>query len=288
MNLKMWKQQGKYLTYNEHQIFYREGGAREHLILIHGFPTASYDWYKVWEELTARFHVIAPDMMGFGFSDKPSNYTYSLFDQANLYEHILKEKGITNYHILAHDYGDTVAQELLARQLENQKSGQLITEIESVCFLNGGIIPGEHRPRLIQTLLMSSIGKWVGMLSSKRTLRKNFQAIFGKDSQPTKREIDEFWELMTYNDGKKIIHKLIWYMHERRVNKNRWVGAMQQIIVPMLMVNGPFDPISGRHSAEMFKKLVPHAELRYLEGIGHYPQVEDPLGVLEQFFKVLH
>ena len=56
-------------------------------------------------------------MMGFGFTDKPKDYKYSLFDQADLYEHIIKTKGITRFHILAHDYGDTVAQELIARQL---------------------------------------------------------------------------------------------------------------------------------------------------------------------------
>ena len=288
MNLKEWKQQGKYLTYKNNQVFYRENGNGEHLLLIHGFPTASYDWHKIWDELIARFHVIAPDMMGFGFTDKPQNYKYSLFDQADLYEHILKEKGITNFHILAHDYGDTVAQELIARQLERQKKGTATWEIESVCFMNGGIIPGEHRPRLIQWLLMTPIGKWVGMLSTKSTLRKNFHAIFGKNTPPTEQEIDEFWELMTYNNGKGVIHKIIWYMDERIKNKVRWVGGMQNAIIPMLIINGPEDPISGRHSAEMFKILVPHAELRLLEGIGHYPQVEDPWGVLEQFINVLH
>jgi pimeloyl-ACP methyl ester carboxylesterase len=288
MTATEWKSQGNYIKYKGHNIFIREAGKGETLILIHGFPTASYDWHKVWNELVRRFHVIAIDMIGFGFSDKPVDYSYSLFDQADLWESILEARNTTYYHILAHDYGDTVAQELLARQLELQEKRAVKMEIRSVCFLNGGIIPREHRPRLIQTLLMSPIGKWVGMLSSKRTLRNNFKAIFGKNTQPSPEEIDDFWLLMTYNNGKDIIHKLIWYMDERRKNKARWIGGMQTFLTPLLMINGPDDPISGRHSAEMFQKLVPQADVKFLEGIGHYPQVEDPLGVLEQFIKLLH
>jgi len=288
MRAKEWQKQGQYIKYDHHNIFMREGGKGETLVLIHGFPTSSYDWYKVWDVLIHRFHVIAIDMIGFGYSDKPINHQYSLFDQADLWESVLEERKVTEYHILAHDYGDTVAQELLARQLESPKNSFLKKEILSVCFLNGGIIPDEHRPRLIQTLLMSPIGKWIGKLSSKRTLRNTFRNIFGKNTQPTDDEIDDFWMMMNYNNGKNVIHKVIWYMSERRKHKARWIEAIQKNLIPILMINGPDDPISGRSSAEMFKKLVPHADLKYLEGIGHYPQVEDPLGVLESFLKSLH
>jgi pimeloyl-ACP methyl ester carboxylesterase len=284
MNSREWLASGEYFNYKQNRIFKREGGKGETLVLIHGFPTASYDWHKVWQQLTTRFHVITIDMIGFGFSDKPQKHKYSLFEQADIFEYLLMQKGILKYHILAHDYGDTVAQELLARQLTRQQSSSLETEILSVCFLNGGIIPGEHRPRLIQRLLMSPIGKWIGLLSSRSTLRRNFQAIFGKNTQPTAAEIDDFWDLMTYNDGKKVIHKLIWYMDERVKHKKRWVGAMQNSTLPMIMINGIEDPISGKHSADKFAELVPQASVHYLENIGHYPQTESPEELLRIYF----
>jgi pimeloyl-ACP methyl ester carboxylesterase len=53
-------------------------------------------------------------MIGFGFSAKPKAYDYSIFDQANLQEHLLQELGLNTLHVLAHNYGVTVAQELLA------------------------------------------------------------------------------------------------------------------------------------------------------------------------------
>ena len=94
MTLAEWKAGGDYHHYNEHQIFVREGGSGDPLLLIHGFPTASWDWQQLWPALTKRYHVITLDMLGFGFSDKPRNYPYSILDQADLIEQLLESKNI--------------------------------------------------------------------------------------------------------------------------------------------------------------------------------------------------
>jgi len=85
------------------------------LLLIHGFPTSSWDFSPIWQALTTHFNVIAPDLLGFGFSAKPVAYDYSILDQADLCEALLTRLGVNRFHILAHNYGDSVAQELLAR-----------------------------------------------------------------------------------------------------------------------------------------------------------------------------
>ena len=103
--------------------------------MVHGFPTSSWDWQKVWDALSHSYQLIAPDLIGFGYSDKPSGYPYSMFDQADLIEQLLTHLGILNYDILAHDVGDTVAQELLARQWERKAAN-----IRSCCLLNGGLL----------------------------------------------------------------------------------------------------------------------------------------------------
>ncbi len=115
MTLSDWKDKGNYVSFNGHKIFSVDEGKGEPLLLIHGFPTASWDWSKMLPELRKDYRVLAIDMLGFGFSDKPKNHPYSIFEQADLIEHFLTDKGILSVHILSHDYGDTVAQELLAR-----------------------------------------------------------------------------------------------------------------------------------------------------------------------------
>ena len=122
------------------------------------------------------------DMIGFGRSAKPKNYDYKIADQATLHEEVLQAQGISEIHILAHDYGDTVTQELLARFLERQQSGEKGIIIKSICFLNGGLFPETHRPRPIQKLLISPIGRFISSLLDKEKLEINLKNIFGPDT----------------------------------------------------------------------------------------------------------
>lgn len=121
MTLSEWKADGQYFDYKSQQIFTRDRGNGQNLLLIHGFPTASWDWYKMWDKLESGFRLLTLDMLGFGFSGKPRNYSYSILDQADLIEQFLEIKQVKQVHILSHDYGDTVAQELLARQIERAR-----------------------------------------------------------------------------------------------------------------------------------------------------------------------
>ena len=275
-----WKSRANYFDYNGHGIAYWTEGAGIPLVLIHGFPTASWDWHKIWPSLVERFTVYACDMIGFGYSDKPRNYTYSLTDQARIHESFIRHIGIKKAHFLVHDYGVSVMQELLARYHE----GHLNIEFLSCCFLNGGLFPELHKARPIQKILNSPIGSIVGRLLSKRSLRKSFHEIYGND-KPEEKEIDQFYSLITHNGGKANIHKLIRYINDRRDNARRWKNALLEATIPLQMINGPLDPVSGRHLAEYYKKLLPDSEVVILEGVGHYPQDEAPEQVLEAYLK---
>ena len=283
MTLNEWKAQGHYFSYKKHQIFVNESGTGSPLLLIHGFPTASWDWYRMWPELSKKFHLIAADFLGFGFSDKPRNYPYSILDQADLLEALLKEKGITHVHIISHDYGDTVAQELLARFHERTQKGETGVEIRSLCLLNGGLFPEVHRPLLVQKILMSPLGFIVGRLFNRAKLGKNFKGIFGPNTQPTEAELDDFWTLVGGNGGRYVFHLLIRYMAERVQYRERWVGALQTTKVPLCFINGVADPISGQHMVDRYRELIPNPQVIELNAIGHFPLIEAPQAVVAHF-----
>ncbi|MCB0546007.1 MAG: alpha/beta hydrolase [Phaeodactylibacter sp.] len=285
--LDIWHRAGRSFNWNGHRIFYRESGRGEALLLLHGFPTASWDWHKVWPTLEGRFHLIAPDFLGFGFSDKPRRYDYTIAHQADMVEELVGCLGIRSFHILAHDFGDTVAQELLARHNGKEGAFGQGLAVETLCLLNGGLFPEAHSPRLVQHLMASPIGGILAPFLSKRTLARNFKAIFGPDTPPTPQEIDEFWETITFNRGKGVMHLLIRYMAERRAFRSRWVGALEQAAIPVRLIDGAADPISGRHLAEHYQQLIPDPDVVFLEGIGHYPQTEAPELVLKHFLEFL-
>jgi pimeloyl-ACP methyl ester carboxylesterase len=281
--LSDWAAGGAALDYRGHRIFLRSEGPPDAplLLLIHGFPTASWDWEALWPQLVRRWRVIAPDLIGFGFSAKPADHGYSLVDQADLCEAVLRHLRVDAYHVLAHDYGDSVAQELLARQAPAERSGQ--PRLASLCFLNGGLFPETHRPLAIQKLLMSPLGSLVGRLSSRDRIAASMRRIFGAGSQPDEALLDDFWTLVSQGGGRRVMHKLIRYMQERREQRARWVGALQAAAVPLKLIDGAADPISGAHMAARYRELVPGADVTLLEGIGHYPQIEAPQEVLAAF-----
>ncbi len=250
------------------------------LLLIHGFPTSSWDWRRVWSALAARYRVIAMDMLGFGLSDKPLA-EYLLTKQADDYEALLAHLGVNEAHVLAHDYGDTVAQELLARTNE----GSAKAAFRSFVFLNGGLIPGEHRPRLIQTLLASPFGFLVTRLMSERSFSKSFREVFGPDSQPSAQDLAEDWSLIAENAGNLRMHQLIDYMRQRILNYDRWVGALKEARVPLRLIDGALDPVSGEHLYKAYMETVPDADGVLLPTVGHYPQLEDAAAVLAGFFE---
>lgn len=280
MTLEEWKRSGSFVSYGDWKIFYKEEGKGENLLLIHGFPTASFDWEKIWKPLAQKRRLIATDLIGFGFSSKPA-IDYSIFLQADIIEKLLSDKGIEEVKILAHDLGDTVAQELLARFIDRKQSGQKGLNIKAVTFLNGGIFPESHRPRFIQKLLHSPIGWILSRLMNRKSFQKSFSAVFGSNTKPSQEELDVFWDLVAGDNGTKIAHRLIRYIQERKINRERWVGSVLHSPVPIRMINGVDDPVSGAHLVARFREISPSADIVELKGIGHYPQVEAPDSVFK-------
>lgn len=275
---EQWHQQGAWFIHRGHRIFYVTKGSGPALLLLHGFPTSSWDWHKIWDTLTVSYRVIAPDFIGFGFSDKPAGYDYSMLDRADLVEDLLKQLAIAEYHILSHDIGDTVTQELLARQ-SDRNSGN----IKSCCLLNGGLFPETHRPTGTQKLLLSPLGFLVGRLMSFQKFRKAFSILFGPRSKPAEEELRSFYDLIEFNKGTMIMHLLIKYILERRRHRERWVAALQKFNRPLMLIDGTDDPVSGAHMVKRYRELIATPNIIELPGIGHYPHTEAAAGVLEAY-----
>ena len=108
--------------------------------------------------------------------------------------------------------------------------------------------------------------------------------LFGPDTKPSRRMLDLFHEILEYNDGKRVTHKVGRFVNDRYAHRNRWVRAMRQTDVPMRLIDGPADPNSGRHMAQRYLEVIPNPDVVMLDdNIGHWPQIEAPDAVLENF-----
>ncbi len=280
MNSADWYKDGRTEIINDLSVFFKRSGKGKSLICIHGFPSSSWDFAEVWPSLTERFDVMAHDLIGLGKSAKPDQ-PLPISLQADIIEGLVTKAGITEAHIFAHDLGDTVAQELLARQFENSSKINWL----SCVFLNGGLFPETHHALFIHKLLLSSLGSFIVKLMSEKSLKKSLTKVFSKAHPPTKEFVHETWKLISENNGISMLPRLICYIEERRTYRERWVMPLVKEALPKRLINGIEDPVSGKHAADRYAEIVPNANIVLLENSGHYPHVETPKEVLKAFFE---
>lgn len=262
------------LSFGGHRLHGVSGGSGPPLWLVHGFPTSSQDWAAVWPALSQRHTLQAIDMLGFGRSDKPGDFHYGIRASADQWVALAAATGVREVQVLAHDYGNTVVQELLARQRE----GALGFRITAVVFLNGGLFPEATHPLPIQRLLAGPLGPWVARFSSERRFVASMRRICARPLADSM--LRDAWQLIERAGGRQRMPALLGYIRERRVHRERWVDALVQADIPLALVNGVEDPISGRSIVARWRELLPGAPVVELPGVGHYPQVESPDAVV--------
>ncbi|WP_348717188.1 alpha/beta hydrolase [Tenacibaculum sp. 190130A14a] len=274
MTSSEWKNKGKFLSIQNQQVFVIDEGASDNtMVILHGYPTSSYDYYKVLPELIKHYRVIIHDHLGFGFSDKPLNYSYSLIEQADVALLLWKQLGLKNITLLAHDYGTSVATEIIARHHKQL----LDINIKELILCNGSMHIELAKLRTIQKLLKNKItGKWVGKLANQFIFNRNIRKIYFDSSRVSQHELDEMWFQINYNNGRKVIHLLSNYINERYFFWNRWIGALKQTQIPTKIVWATHDPIAVKAIAEQLHKEIPNNQLIWLKNAGHFPMLESP------------
>ena len=128
---------------------------------------------------------------------------------------------------------------------------------------------------------MGPLGHWVARLVHEGRFRKSFSAVFGAHTQPTSAELLAFWALLNHNHGRRVIHLISRYQRERHTFKDRWTAALQKTDVPLRLINGTLDPVSGATMVDRYRALMPTPDVVTFDHIGHYPQIEDPSAVLK-------
>jgi pimeloyl-ACP methyl ester carboxylesterase len=267
-----WRAAGERDEFRGHGIHvYRRDGAGPPLVLLHGFPSSSFDWRAFLEHDNQRA-VLAFDYLGFGLSDKPREHEYSLHWQADLTEELVRRHLGGTVFVVAHDVGTSVATELMARDL----AGRLSMEVAGMLLFNGSILQERANLTPAQRLLRSPLGPIAARLTSKRFFLNQFGSIFSGEHPLTPEEGEDQWELLTENGGHRLGHRLIGYMRERAIYAERWHGAFRDWPGRLSLLWGLRDPVAHVGLLEGLRQLRPGVPVAELPDAGHYPQVEVP------------
>ena len=268
-----WRDRGETEEVAGHRIHvFRRDGTGPLLLLLHGFPSSSYDWRLLLEELPGRA-ALAYDCLGFGLSEKPRDHTYTLGEQADIAEALVARHGDGGpVFLVGHDMGTSVATELMARDID----GTAEIELVGGMLFNGSMIQSAASPTLAQRLLRGPLGPVMARLSSERVFRQQFGSIFSAEHPLSDEEAADQWSLVTNEGGQRLGHRLISYMDERERHAARWYGALRNWPKPLHLAWGMADPVATENVLNAVLELRPQVPLTRFPELGHYPQIEDP------------
>jgi pimeloyl-ACP methyl ester carboxylesterase len=278
-----WQELGVRRELCGHEIFTVDApslGPERHapLLVLHGFPTSSFDYAAVLDGLRAGRRVLLFDMLGYGLSAKPDR-AYTMALQADLAMAFVAALGVDRVDLLTHDMGDTVGGELLARRAE----GTWPVVVTRRVVTNGSIYIAQAHLTAGQLLLLGlpdevlPPGIPIDAASLTQSLRDTFS--------PATPAVPDGWpadpvppaaEQIVHDDGHLVLPRLIRYIEERRANERRFTGAIETDPSPLHVVWGLDDPIAVPSMVDTLLAARPDATAMRLEGVGHYPMVEAP------------
>ena len=276
MSVAAWRAAGAFHHIGGQDVYVRDelaatpDPALPPLLVLHGFPTNSFDFASVLDALAARRRVILPDFVGFGLSAKP-DHRYGIRGAADTIEGVATTLGLTEVDLLSHDMGDSVAGELLARDLD----GELGFSVRRRVVTNGSIYLDLAQLTTGQQLLLSLPDEAL-QLSDEARYTESLAATCAPAHRPSDDDLAAQWELLALNGGDALLPRTIRYIEDRRAEERRYTGAIETHPSPLGIVWGELDPIAVHAMTDRLLGVRPDATRTTLTGVGHYPMVETP------------
>jgi pimeloyl-ACP methyl ester carboxylesterase len=255
----------------------------EPLLVLHGFPTSSYDYAAVLNPLRQNRRVLLLDMLGYGLSAKPDRH-YTMALQADIAAAFVAELGVERLALLTHDMGDTVGGELLARRTDTIANAEAAwpVDITRRVLTNGSIytdgqlmllgLPDELLPEAFPL--------------TANALTASLRATFSQRTRPvpppwTEDPAAPAAAQIVHDEGQRVLPRLIRYIEERRANERRFTGAIEADPSPLHVLWGLDDPIAVPTMVDTLVAARPSATAARLADVGHYPMVEAPARFLD-------
>lgn len=260
-------------------VFYRTWGdpSKPKLLLIHGFPNSSFDYYKLIPYLEDDYYIATLDFPGSGFSDKPlGGFNYMLAENAQIVDHFVREVvGFDDFALYTHDRGVSIGLALLGNYLDNPPAYTINYHFISN---SGMFLP-----------LATLVPFQLALLDAQAGPRM----IAARSAQPRMTEGDPealaFSDIFAFNDGNAALLYVGRYLLERQAHETAWLQNLPRSPVPVAYLWGLTDNVNPiRIPIHVWDTYLNEREAQssfwMLPDAGHYPQRDSP----EQVAKIVH
>jgi pimeloyl-ACP methyl ester carboxylesterase len=257
------------------KIFYREAGSpsRPTVVLLHGFPTSSHMFRDLIPKLAPRYHVIAADMPGYGYSDQPgvNDFQYTFANLAAVMDKFFDSIGLDKYSIYVMDYGSPVGFRIFVKHPARIQA--IITQNGNA--YNEGLAPfwAEYLEPYWKEKNPTTEAKVRGLVAIQTT---RFQYTQGfRNPENVNPDSYSFDQMTLDRPGNVDIQLALFYDYQTNVAQyDQWHESLRKVQPPILAVWGKNDPIFAAPGAEAFKRDVPKTEIHFLD-TGHFALEED-------------
>lgn len=286
MTAEDWKSRGKFYSVANQNIFViDEGSSLDTIVILHGYPTSSYDYSKILPELSKHYRVVIHDHLGFGFSDKPKSYTYSLIDQADFALQLWHKIGLKEVTILAHDYGTSVAKEILARKNHNL----IPLKVKRIFLCNSSMrLEYLHLRNMDKLLKDKKLGRYIARLTNYgfRKIKDKFKKTNLNPEIHTNYDINKVWDKLDTSEGKNEILLLSNFINERYTFWHRWTEALKESEIPIKIIWEKSDPVAIKEIAIVLATEDINENLEWIENERYFSILENPTNWLNLVFNI--
>ncbi len=272
----VWENVADHVPHSEHSHFINVDGARLHyqefgertnptLVLLHGYTASLFVWHKVAPPLAeAGFHVIAVDLVGFGYSEKPRWFDYSIQSQARMVSRFMNRLGIGRATLVGSSYGGAVAMTLC---LDYPEFVEKLVLLDAVC--NDEVLTHP----ILRLAAIRGVGEVITpfLVDSRAMMRFRMRGTLSPANHHliTKDRISNVLRPLTAADGH---HSVL--ATSRNWSANRIEQDAHMINQPTLIIWGEEDHVIGIHNGYSLHDSILNSRFVILKNCGHVPAEE--------------
>ncbi len=257
------------------KVHYQEKGTGTPLVLIHGYVSSTYSWKDVIEPLSQKYRVIAIDLKGFGFTEKPDG-DYSRRTQAIIVGHLLEQLNIEKAWICGNSMGGETAINV-ALQFPNRVAGLVLIDAAGISVSgSASLVPWYLRIPVVNR------GLTAVALTSDKLVREGLEKSFYDDTKITPDRIAYYHRPLQTLGG-----QLAAMRARAQLGENPVEPELGKISVPTLLIWGANDELIPVEAGRKLNSLIRDSKLVIIEKCGHVPQEELPERVVEEITKAI-
>ena len=256
--------EGDYCQLNEIRIYYRYAGGGNPVLLLHGWPTSSYLWRKVIKPLSKEHYIIAPDLAGFGLSDKPLNVSYNVEYHSTILNEFLNKLDVGKVDLVVHDLGGPIG---LSWALQNRE------RIRRIMVLNTILHPMSIGVKLF--IIVARIKGIRNLITSPWGIAKVMKFGVTNKKALTDEDIKVYQAPFTTKEERKVLLKTLTDINPKVLGEI--AKKLPDIDAPIRIIYGEKDPLLGViHQMTYLKEKRPDIDITVIPNCGHFLQEDQP------------